>query len=288
MNDDGPNTQGVIDGKTFNGRLEEWAELRDSSEFMVREVRMTGGEPLLYPDAVNEIARCCTRLNIKSGINTNGVLLDRPLLLALKKSGLAVMKISLDPLNDPAAIPRSEASLFRNKILRGIENACREGFKVILRQTLSRYTQDEVIHNYRRGQTLGVHEFQVKPLIKAGRGAFSDAFLSQDGIVSLLQKLEQASSGQKLGVEVLCWPPRLLSSLSFKICGSMNKVYIFPSLKVGLCNFVSQAIPYGDLSSETLETVLRQRPGAVWSNRGGYCLLEGCPNKIYFEDSADH
>jgi cyclic pyranopterin phosphate synthase len=61
-----------------------------------REVRLTGGEPLLRPDLVDIVARLA-RLGIDLALTTNGVLFG-PQASALKQAGLSRVTISLDTL----------------------------------------------------------------------------------------------------------------------------------------------------------------------------------------------
>src|SRR5512146_835587 len=65
-------------------------------EFGIKKIRFTGGEPLLRNDA-GEIIKSISRLPVELAITTNGVLLDKYLLL-FKETGLTSLNVSLDSL----------------------------------------------------------------------------------------------------------------------------------------------------------------------------------------------
>ena len=75
MNEDSPCSSGDVDIPLFVKRLEEKETNSAGSRFRIKEVRITGGEPLLALDGVTQIARACKELGVDCGINTNGTLL---------------------------------------------------------------------------------------------------------------------------------------------------------------------------------------------------------------------
>lgn len=274
-----------LDWALFNGRMEEWARGRENSVLAVKEVRLTGGEPLIDLDAVLEVAECCRKLNIRSGINTNGLLLDSDRIRRLKESGVEVVKISFD------AVCPETYRLVRSPIpsLDPLRESIRElvasRFKVILRFTLMKPNRDQLVAAHVLAEELGVYKFQVKPLIRSGRAETFDAFLSPGEVDDALRELSRARAGTNLATEVLCWPPARGVAFFHKICGSIDKIYVSPDMIVTLCNYISDdlQIPLGDLSRTPLEEILRRRRAPTWSERvGGYDVLRGCPNTGHF------
>ncbi|MGB8951351.1 MAG: radical SAM protein [Candidatus Aminicenantales bacterium] len=286
VNDDDVESGALIDGRFFIQRLREWAEDKESSVFEIKEVRMTGGEPLLYPKAVAEIARACRRLGIRSGINTNGSLITLPLLRSLKKAGMEVVKISFDGLDKAVYGKMRDETFSPEKILRGVKAAVHNGFKVILRFTLTRYNQNELIACYQKARDLGVYKFQIKPLIDAGRAHGSNGFLAREKIHQSLAELEKVTSGEILIPEILCWPPDHLSGFKYSICGSIKKIYVCTDLRVMICNYVPVTEFIGDLTQETLDTILRGREVDIWVSQEGHRIIKGCPNRVFFDSSV--
>lgn len=288
------NRDGIGEGKDidwafFNHRLEEWGAGRDDSICDIEEVRLTGGEPLINFDAVTGIAECCHRLHIRSGINTNGLLISPERMRRLKESSLEIVKISFDATKSPTyicirgPIPSLES---HHEV---IGDLVEKGFKVILRFTLMRPNRDELISSHILAEKLGVYKFQIKPLIPAGRAETSDFFLNRDMVDETLRDLMQARAGTRLRTEILCWPQAEGLDLFYKGCGNINKIYISPDMKVSICNYIAKIhdSPIGDLSLSPLEQILRRRCDGAWSERlGRFDIIRGCPNTGHFEKGA--
>lgn len=282
MNSDGPDCGADLDWRLFIRKLEEWASRRNESVCDIKEVRMTGGEPLLCQSAVLEIARSCSRFGIKSGINTNGTLMDSSIARLLKEAGISTVKVSLDASEEAAyqRIRGSSSSL--DRILEGIKAAVEFGFKVVLRFTLSRYNRDQLVSCYHMAGDLRVNGFQVKPLISAGRAVGSMAFLSKEEINAALLELADSASGQTPAVEILCWPPEKASRLKYRICGSIDKIYVSTNLQVSICNYVPGTEPIGDMFRDSLENILRRRHCDEWVSPEGHHIISACPQICFF------
>lgn len=243
---------------------------------------MTGGEPLLCLNTVLEIARSCSHLGIKSGINTNGTLMGSSIARLLKEAGINNVKISLDASEEATYRRIRGLSCSLDRILEGIKAAVEFGFKVVLRFTLSRYNRNQLLSCYHMASDLRVNEFQIKPLISAGRAISSNAFLSKEEVNVALLELADSVSGQTPLVEILCWPPEKASRLKYRICSSINKIYISTKLQATICNYVPGTEPIGDMFRDSLENILRRRYCDEWVSPEGYHVISSCPNLGYF------
>jgi len=231
---------------------------------------------------VLEIARSCSRLGIKSGINTSGTLMDSSIARLLKEAGVTTVKISLDASEEAAYRRIRGPSCSLDRMLEGIRVTAGFGFKVVLRFTLSRYNRDKLVSCYHMAGDLGVNEFQVKPLISAGRAVGSKAFLSKEEINEALLEVADSVSGQTPLVEILCWPPEKASRLKYRICGSINKIYISTNLQVTICNYVLGTEPIGDMCRDSLESILGRRHCDEWVSPEGYHVISACPQICFF------
>jgi len=286
-NDDGPFADSDLDWNAFNSRLEEWARAKESSACAIREVRMTGGEPLVNFEAVLGIAACCRRLGIPSGINTNGLLFDPARIAALKESGLETVKVSFDAVT-MAAYSRMRGPLSSlEELFKIIRHLADSRFKVILRYTLSRVNREQLAACFNLGLGVGASQFQIKPLIRSGRARNLDAFLSPGEVNQTLRDLSRAAAQRGLATEILCWPRAEGIDFSYKICGSADKIYISPNLVVTICNYVASGDTpsIGDLTDTPLEPLLGRRvEEEAWlDDIGGHRLVKGCPNAAYFK-----
>ncbi|MEW5900218.1 MAG: radical SAM protein [Acidobacteriota bacterium] len=286
VNDDLVESGAVVHWRLFIEKLKKWVEGREASLFEIPEVRMTGGEPMLYPDIIAEISRACSELGIRSGINTNGTLLDSPGLESLKEAGTSIVKISFDGLSRATYGKMRDAKFSPDEIIRGIDAAVKLGFGVILRYTLSRHNQSELLTCYQVARDFGAAKFQVKPLVEAGRARASNAFLTKDEVDRSIVELENFVSGDELVPEILCWLPRQSSRLRYSVCSSLNKIYLFTNLRVTICNYVPVTRYLGDLTAASLEDVLRARKVDAWKSPEGQRIIMGCPNLAYFAQTT--
>jgi MoaA/NifB/PqqE/SkfB family radical SAM enzyme len=289
-NRDGLDGSHDIDSVLFVRRLEEWARGREDSVYDIKEVRLTGGEPLIDLDAVFGVAECCRKLNIRSGVNTNGLLLNPDRIRRLKESGVEVVKISFDAVSPETYRlvrgPISSLDPLRDTIRELVANR----FKVIMRFTLLKPNHDQLLAAHVLAEGLGVYKFQVKPLIRSGRAEISDAFLSPGEVDEALRELSRARAGTSLSTEVLCWPPAHGVDFFHKICGSIDKIYVSLDMAVTFCNYIwdDRQVPLGDLSRSPLEDILRRRHAGEWSERAGrHEWLKGCPNSGHFTHRPD-
>jgi MoaA/NifB/PqqE/SkfB family radical SAM enzyme len=290
VNLDGLDGSHDIDSILFVRRLEEWARGRNDSVYDIKEVRLTGGEPLIDFGSALRVIEGCRRLGIESGVNTNGLLLDPDRVRRLKRAGARIVKISFDAA-DPVAYELMRGPLpSLEPLIDTIRALVAERFKVILRFTLARMNRDQLVPSHALAEELGVHKFQIKPLIRSGRAVGLDAFLDDEDVDEALRGLANARAGTRLATEVLCWPPVDGLGFSFKICGSIDKIYVSTDMAVTLCNYIwdDRRLTLGNLSRSPLEDILRRRRARECSERAGrHKWLKGCPNSGHFTHRPD-
>lgn len=99
-------------------------------QLQLKTIRLTGGEPLLYPGLV-ELIRGIKALGIpRIKLTTNGFLLER-LALPLKEAGMQSINVSLDAIDEEVffAMSRRHSA---DRIIRGIDAALAAGLNVKL------------------------------------------------------------------------------------------------------------------------------------------------------------
>ncbi|MBM3858045.1 MAG: radical SAM protein [Verrucomicrobia bacterium] len=276
MNDDQPSAGRDLDCELFLRRLDEWASGRAQSAVNFTEVRMTGGEPLLNLPAVTIIGERCRRLQVPCGINTNATLLDEPALALLHATGLSTIKASFDSLDEDVWRAMRGSGLSPARTAGGIRRAVAAGFHVIVRFTLCAHNRSQLLPCYRAARDWGVHKFQVKPMIPAGRAAGADSFLDIPELRRAIQELSEIVSGPAAAPEILCWPPDYAAGLAARPCGNMTKMYIGTDGSVFDCNYLSDP-PFASLREQSLEEACRHRHRRTETTTGGHCVLAGCP-----------
>ena len=135
-----------------------------------REVKVTGGEPLLRQD-LDKIILAFTDFGLKTSLTTNGHLLEK-WASRLASTGLDHINVSIHALDE---------GLFReitgggdlNRVVRGIEAALKEGIPVkinyvALRKNLSQFPR---VLRFAEELGLGINVIQVMPIFhQAGNG----------------------------------------------------------------------------------------------------------------------
>lgn len=110
-------------------------------------VRLTGGEPLLYPDLAETIAAIHESGIPKIKMTTNGFLLQR-MAPSLKEAGLQSINVSLDAIDENVFFLMSKRNHVQ-RILNGIDAALAAGMRVKLNTVLMK----------------GINETQILPLL---------------------------------------------------------------------------------------------------------------------------
>ena len=227
---------------------------------------------------MKSIARTCRSLGLPSGVNTNGTLLGKGTIAALREEGLELVKVSFDTL-DGETLRVSRGGGFSPSLgLEGVRLSRRAGLRVLLRFTLGGHNLGQLLPCYRRARDLGVERFQVKPVIPAGRAVSGGAPpLEREVVTRSLEQLAREAGGEgDTPAEVLCWHPEDAGGLSTKPCGSIDKLYVSTDGKVISCNYLPDSLPLGDLRRDSLAGLLdRRRP--TLRRSGGHEYLDGCP-----------
>ena len=115
-------------------------------DFGIRIITITGGEPFVRADAP-EIIRLFFERGFRVTINTNGMLLDKPLIEKLSDIGKLHIVISLDSLE--------EETYFKIRGVRSLNH---------ILETLS-YLHKETIHDLRTFTTVSSHNYSEVPAI---------------------------------------------------------------------------------------------------------------------------
>jgi MoaA/NifB/PqqE/SkfB family radical SAM enzyme len=282
MNNDSANSGEDLDSVQFTEKLNQWANAQVHSDYRIKEIRMTGGEPLLNLHTVTGIAHTCRSLGIDTGINTNATLLDKPTAQQLKESGLKIVKASFDTIDENTFRQMRGKRASWARTLAGIRTAIEGGFRVILRLTLCSYNRKQLLSCYYMARDLGVEKLQIKPLISTGRANFSEAFLTRAEVRQALCELSTVVRGPFAQPEILCWPSEDSGSLPCKGCGSLDKIYVSPNFDVFTCNYIVGTDGIGNLIKDTLETIFYRRKFESPQNDGRQFIIRGCPQVKYF------
>jgi len=148
--------------------LEESLAISDQfPELLVKEVDLTGGEPLLRPDW-SRIAAHLAKLGITTRILTNGLTLDLAMLTQIKDVGIASIGVSLDGLEATHDYIRGYKGLFHSAVV-GIDRALRADIEVAVITTVNALNLRELPSLLSLLQSIGVTRWQIQPILALGR-----------------------------------------------------------------------------------------------------------------------
>ena len=133
---------------SHEGRSLEVEELlaiirRLHGQLQLENIRLTGGEPLLYP-GLSTLVRGIRTAGIPAiRLTTNGFLLERQAAL-LKEAGLEAVNVSLDAVEEAVFFRMSRRHAV-DRVIRGIDEAIRVGLKVKLNAVVMKGVNDSQI-----------------------------------------------------------------------------------------------------------------------------------------------
>ena len=118
------------------------------SQLQLRTIRLTGGEPLLYPDLIPIIEGVKAMGIPEIKLTTNGFLLER-MAKPMKQAGMKAINVSLDAMDEDIFFLMSKRNNVR-RVIRGIEAAIEAGLQVKINAVIMK----------------GINECQIIPLLE--------------------------------------------------------------------------------------------------------------------------
>jgi radical SAM protein with 4Fe4S-binding SPASM domain len=136
-------------------------------DLLVQEVIFTGGEPLISP-LWEPLARHLTNLEIRPGMVTNGILLNKDTVSRMRQAGIGALAISLDGLKETHEHTRGRAGLF-DPLIAGIRQALDAGMETTIITTVNALNINQLEDILEFLYLLGVKRWQLQPVFAFGR-----------------------------------------------------------------------------------------------------------------------
>jgi SynChlorMet cassette radical SAM/SPASM protein ScmF len=166
--------------------------IRDAHGLGLQRVKLTGGEPLLYPELPGLLVFLAAE-NLQVGIETNGVLLDEERVGWLAGSSVANLSVSLDAaepgLHDRIRGVRGSFYL----ALGGLQRLAAADLPFEIIMTLQRGNLDQVPGLVALCEERGAHTLKINPLQPCGRARAAFARgdnLAPDELLDLYRRLD--------------------------------------------------------------------------------------------------
>lgn len=237
-----------VDGRSLS--REEFVKIgKAAASLGMDRIRLTGGEPLLYPHIVNLVSDLSVIPGIKDLSMTTNACFLHEMALPLAKAGLKRVNISLDSLQAVTYRKITNGGALKN-VLKGIENALKYGLTPLkINMVLLRGINDREIKDFARmtlDRPLDIRFIEYMPIADENRNAWEDRFLSLENVVeacSTLGKLEpvQGDHGggpaQYYRIDSGIGKIGLISPLSRHFCRDCNRLRVTSDGKIKPCLF---------------------------------------------------
>lgn len=200
----------------------------------VREVRLTGGEPLLRPDAVEIVERISALPQAPSvALTTNGIRLAANI-DALVRAGLQRINISLDTLDSQRFLRLTRRNEL-HAVLDGIEATIASGLRPIkLNAVLTRGVNDDeaaVLLNWAIERGLELRFIEEMPLSVGGHWSATQ-YVTTDEVIAILRESfdlqpvprDEHSPAFQLAVADTGATVGFISSISRPFCGGCDRL----------------------------------------------------------------
>ncbi len=241
----------------------------DAVELGLQRVKLTGGEPLLYPELEGLLDFLVAR-GLRAGMESNGVLLDERSVALLARSSVANLSVSLD-----AAEPGLHDAL---RGVQGSFDKCLKGLKLLGRaqlsfeiiMTLQRRNLEQIPALVALCEGLGAHTLKINPLQPCGRARAAFARGDNLEVPELLELYGQLETmrPRASGLRVCLDLPLAMLSLAEILehgsgqCHIVNILGVLASGDYSICGVGQQieALRLGDLRETPIKEVWKSHP----------------------------
>eukprot|EP00045_Choanoeca_perplexa_P007850 m.72252 g.72252 ORF g.72252 m.72252 type:complete len:549 (-) comp14246_c0_seq1:44-1690(-) len=246
------------------------------AELGVTKIRLTGGEPLVYPQLsalIEELAAIPTITDI--AMTTNGVTLARQL-PKLQAAGLTQLNISLDTL-DPNLFQIITRRRGHDRVLQGIDKAIELGYTPKVNVVVTKGVNDQELLGFvdwTKNKLVDVRFIELMPF-DGNRWNFAK-FVSYKEMLEVieskydLERLEDHANDTSKAWRVPGYKGQLgfITSMSNHFCGTCNRLRLTANGQLKVCLFGAAEINLRDaLRSDADDTTLTEMIGQAVSKK---------------------
>ncbi len=174
------------------------AVIDEAADMGLKELHLTGGEPALRTDLEMIIAHATAR-GVQTRVITNGTLMTRERLMALKHAGLGSVMFSLDGLEKTHERMRGAAGCF-GKTLQAVQDSIALGLKTRINAAVFRTNRNDILPLMRLAATHNVDVFSFFLGSPLGRGRqMIDQIMSPPEWRTFLNEIQNAGKNGEFG-----------------------------------------------------------------------------------------
>lgn len=212
-------------------------------EMGVNKIRITGGEPLLHPDAV-EILDGLGELGAELAITTNGILLPE-FLPQLKRLGLKSLNLSLDTLQPDRFFEMTRRAEFES-VIEALDKSLASGLRVKLNMVVIRgQNTDELLDFVAMTKDRDIHVRFIEFMPFDGNGWRWNKVFSYREMMDVIQGVNATeklvdrphSTAKAYRVPGHMGTFSVISSITDSFCGSCNRIRLTADGKLRNCLF---------------------------------------------------
>ncbi|KAK7141903.1 hypothetical protein R3I94_011558 [Phoxinus phoxinus] len=269
----------------------------------VSKIRLTGGEPLIRPDALHIIAELRKLEGLKTiAVTTNGMNLSR-LLPGLKKAGVDLLNISLDTLV-PAKFEFIARRKGFHKVRDGIEEAIEMGYNPVKVNcvVMRGLNEDELIDfvSLTERKPLDVRFIEYMPF-DGNRWNFKKMVSFQEMLDCIKQKWpnleavpgEETDTAKAFRVPGFRGQLGFITSMSDHFCGSCNRLRITADGNLKVCLFGNSEVSLRDIlrsgaPEEELLHIIGAAVGRKKKQHAGMLNISQMKNRPMILIGGDH
>eukprot|EP00049_Salpingoeca_infusionum_P017887 m.354781 g.354781 ORF g.354781 m.354781 type:complete len:378 (+) comp17102_c0_seq1:111-1244(+) len=243
----------------------------------VDKIRLTGGEPTVYPELIPFIEDLASHSTVKSiGITTNGLVLKKKL-PDLKQAGLTHINVSLDTLLEPKFnfISRRKGL---HRVLASIDHAIELGFTPKVNVVLLRGVNDDELLDFvelTKDKPIDLRFIEYMPF--DGNRWNMDRFVSYD---EMLERIGEKYALTRLDdgpndTSKAWWVPDhagtlgFITSMSQNFCSSCNRVRMTADGNLKVCLFGNTEVNLKDVlrTGATDQELIEVISGAILNKK---------------------
>lgn len=216
--------------------------IKDLADCGLQEVRLTGGEPLLF-QGIYDIIKCATDNGLYVSIGTNGTLVTKEIARKLKEAGLKKAVVSIDGNKDVHDSIRGLGNY--DKAFAGLMNLKDEGIVVRINSVIMKSNMEDIISFAKKVNEVEVPLF-IRRFIESGRGeTLNNNMLTKEDYEHVKNELQQEIDSKEYvnghylrndeGIH-----PRIKLPFEIKGCkAGQRAIAIMPDGEIHLCGFLA-------------------------------------------------